>query len=258
LSEFETFFKFNTNPAYTAESVVAYRNSIVAGTPNPALLKTAQFKTIKPERATSYELGYRGLVMPKLLIDAYGYYCVYNDVIGRTAVGRGKSGNPANAAIDLASPFTTDNYSFVVNTTENVNAIGWGVGGSYQLPRGFDVNANISGDKLNDVPDTVVTFFNTPPLRFNIGVSNNNLYRGVGFNIQYRWQDDMLWQGTFGTGDVPAFGVVDAQVNYKLPKVKGSVIKLGASNVLNSYYRSAFGNPLIGGLYYLSFGYNIQ
>jgi outer membrane receptor protein involved in Fe transport len=221
-------------------------------------LKQAQFQEMKPERATSYELGYRGLVSPKFLVDGYVYYCIYNDFIGRTAVGRGNSGDPARAPLDLASPFTTDNYSFVVNTTEDVNALGWGIGGSYQLPRGFDINGNVSSDKLSDVPDSVVTFFNTPPLRFNIGVSNNNLYRGVGFNIQYRWQDDMLWQGTFGTGDVPAFGVVDAQVNYRIPKMKGSIIKVGASNVMNSYYRSAFGNPLIGGLYYVSFGYNMQ
>jgi len=257
LAEFETYFGFNTNPAYTAESIVAYRNSFATNPQGDAsLLQTAQFRVIKPERVNSYELGYRGLIIPKLLIDAYGYYSIYKDFIGRTAVGRGQAADPVVAKQQLASPFTTNNYSFVVNTTNNVKAIGWGIGANYQLPRGFEISANVSSDKLNDVPDTIVTFFNTPEIRYNLGLSNNNLWKGVGFNIQYRWQDAMLWQGTFGTGEVPAFGVVDAQVSYRLPKIS-SIVKLGASNLFNDYYRSAFGNPRVGGLYYVSFGYNL-
>jgi len=256
LPEFNTYFKFNTNPAYTAESIVAYRNSITAGTPNPTLLKQAQFQVIKPETVNSYELGYRGLLTKKLLADAYVYYSQYKDFIGRTAVGRGKSGDPTKAPVDIASPFTTDNYSFVVNTTNNVNAIGWAVSFSYTLAKGFELNANVSSDQLNDVPADVVTFFNTPKYRYNIGLANTDLGQGVGFNLQWRWQDKVFWEGTFGTGEIPSFGTLDAQISYKLPSIK-SMLKLGASNLLNDYYRSAFGNPGVGGLYYLSFGYNV-
>jgi len=67
----------------------------------------------------------------------------------------------------------------------------------------------------------------------------------------------VYWEGTFGSGEIPSFGSLDAQVNYRLPKQK-SIIKLGASNVANNYYRSAFGNPYVGGVYYISFGYNIN
>jgi outer membrane receptor protein involved in Fe transport len=256
LPEFNTYFKFNTNPAYTAESIVAYRNSIGANAPNPALLQTAQFKVIKPERANSYELGYRGLLTKRLLADAYVYYSQYKDFIGRTAVGRGKSGNPATAAQELASPFTTNNYSFVVNTTDNVNAIGWAASINYAVGKGYEFTANVSSDQLNNVPSNVVTFFNTPKYRYNIGLGNSDMGRGVGFNLQYRWQDKVYWEGTFGTGAIPSFGTLDAQVSYKLPKTK-SMIKVGGSNFLNKYYRSAFGNPDVGALYYVSFGYNV-
>lgn len=258
LREFEKFFGFDVNPAYTAESVVAYRNSF-ATNPNgdPSLLRTAQFKEIKPERVNSYEIGYRGLVVPKLLVDAYGYYSIYKDFIGRTAVGRGQSTDPDEAKEQLASPFTTNNYSFVVNTDNNVKAIGWGIGLNYEFGRGFQASVNVSSDKLNDVPDTVVTFFNTPEFRFNVGLANVNIWKGIGFNIMYRWQDEVLWEGTFGTGPIPSFGVLDAQISYNLPRIKG-IIKLGAANVMNDYYRSAFGNPLVGGLYYASFGYNVK
>ncbi|MGZ3950351.1 MAG: TonB-dependent receptor plug domain-containing protein, partial [Flavisolibacter sp.] len=255
LPVFNTYFKFDTNPAYTAESIVAYRNSVAAGAPNPSLLAQAQFKTIKPERANSYEVGYRGLLTQKLLVDAYVYYSQYKDFIGRTAVGRGHSGNPANAPVDLASPFTTDNYSFVINTS-NVNALGWGLSINYALAKGYEFSANVSSDKLHNVPSNIVTFFNTPEYRYNIGFGNSDLGKGVGFNAQWRWQDKVYWEGTFGTGEIPSFGTLDLQLSYRLPAIK-SMIKLGGSNFLNHYYRSAFGNPNIGGLYYVSFGYNV-
>ncbi|MER3464337.1 MAG: TonB-dependent receptor [Chitinophagaceae bacterium] len=256
LPEFETFFKFNTNPAYTAESIVAYRNSVSTGIPNPTLLQKAQFTTIKPETVNSYELGYRGLVTKNFLIDANVYYSQYKDFIGRTAVGRGTSDNPALAPQDLASPFTTNNYSFVVNSGQTVNALGWGIGFSYQFAKGYGFTTNFSSDQLQNVPSGLVTFFNTPRYRFNIGLGNQNVYSGIGFAVNYRWQDEVYWEGTFGTGNVPSFGVVDAQVSYKIPNTK-SIFKLGGSNILNRYYQSAFGNPMVGGLYYVSFGYNL-
>ena len=45
-------------------------------------------------------------------------------------------------------------------------------------------------------------------------------------------------------------------VSYKFPATK-SLIKVGATNLFNKYYRSAFGSPQIGGLYYVSFGWNV-
>jgi outer membrane receptor protein involved in Fe transport len=256
LPQFNTFFKFNTNPAYTSESVVAYRASVATGTPNPTLLKQAQFQVINPETVRSYEIGYRGLITKKLLLDFYGYYSRYQNFIGRVAVARGKSGNPAAFATELASPFTSDNYAFVYNTPNDVQAKGWGLSVNYLLGKSFELNVNLSSDRLQDVPANVVTFFNTPKFRYNIGFANNNIGKHWGFNLLYRWQDEVFWEGTFGTGDVPSFGTMDAQVTYKVPKIR-SQWKLGASNLFNKYYRSAFGNPEIGGLYYLSFGYNV-
>jgi outer membrane receptor protein involved in Fe transport len=251
LPQFETFFKFNTNPAYTSESIVAYRNS-----GNPALLKTAKFSTINPEKVSSYEIGYKALIQKKLLIDVYAYQSKYQDFIARTAVGRGKSGDPTKAATELASPFTTDNYSFVVTSPTPVKAVGFGVGIEYNIYQNYGVSANVFGDELKDVPAGLITFFNTPKIRYNLGVSNSNIFKGVGFNVNYRWQDKMNWEGTFGAGEVPAYGTLDAMVSYKLSKAN-SLLKVGATNLLNKYYRSAFGNPQIGGLYYVSFGYNV-
>jgi hypothetical protein len=35
------------------------------------------------------------------------------------------------------------------------------------------------------------------------------------------------------------------------------MFKIGATNMLNQYYRNGSGNASIGGVYYVSFGYNL-
>jgi hypothetical protein len=81
----------------------------------------------------------------------------YTNFLGRVAVGRGKAG-----VTDMLSPLSTDNFSFVVNSSTPVKAMGWGLSADYQLPKNFVLNANVSSDKLRDVQAGLVTFFNTP------------------------------------------------------------------------------------------------
>ena len=78
----------------------------------------------------------------------------------------------------------------------------------------------------------------------------------MGFNITYRWQDAFYYESDFINGDVNAIHTLDAQVNCKFPAQK-ILLKLGATNLLNEYYTNGMGNSVIGGLYYLSIGYNV-
>ena len=129
---------------------------------------------------------------------------------------------------------------------------------SYEFQSGktYAITGNVYGDQLTNVQEGLVTFFNTPKTRFNLGLSSSNAYQGFGFNVIYKWQDKINWEGTFGSGTIPAFGTLDAQVSYNFTKQK-VLIKIGGTNITNNYYRNAFGNPYIGGLYYASIGYNI-
>lgn len=250
LPSFQDYFNFKNDPVYTAESIGAYRAAVAAGQTPPPLVQ-APFLPLKPETANSYEFGYRGLPTKRLLLDAYVYYCEYKDFIGRRAVGR------ATMPGGIVNPLTTENFSYPENSFQKVKAIGWGFGFDYQLPRRYNLKGNISGDQLNDVPANFVTFFNTPKVRYNIGFGNDGINNSNwGFNAQFRWQSKVNWEGTFASGEIPAFSTLDAQVSYKFPAIR-SMIKLGASNLLNKYYVSALGNPEIGGVYYVSFGYNV-
>ncbi len=250
LPQFKTFFNFESRPAYTAESIVAFR----AGG-NPAVLKAAEFTGIKPETVKSFEVGYKALIGKKLFFDVYGYHSEYQNFIARVAVGRGENAllGPIGS---LINPLTTTNYSFVTNSSTPVKAIGYGVGLEYSIVKNYVASGNFYSDELRDVPTGLVTFFNTPKYRTNLGLSNADVYNGIGFNVIYRWQDKINWEGTFGSGEVPAYSTVDAMVSYKFSKIR-SIGKIGATNIGNIYYRSAFGNPQIGGLYYVSFAYNV-
>ena len=65
-----------------------------------------------------------------------------------------------------------------------------------------------------------------------------------------------MWDGELANAPVNAFTTVDAQVSYNIPKIR-SMIKLGGSNIFNHYYKNAFANPEVGGLYYIGFGYHL-
>jgi|1115.fasta_scaffold00171_3 outer membrane receptor protein involved in Fe transport len=251
LPEFQSFYKLNsTLPGYTAASILAYRNS---GNPNnTSLLVAAEYKDVKPESVNSYELGYRGVLGGRLLIDAYVYYSRYQDFLSTVAVGQTKSGNQQ----ELYSPFTTTNISYVQNATAVVKAIGWGISAEYKFAKNYFIYGNVFQDELNDVPAGFVSYFNAPDYRFNIGLRSEDVYKGVGFNIVAKYQGNNYYEGTFVTGTLPSFTWVDAQVSYRVPKSK-STIRIGGTNILNSYYRTGFGSPYVGGLYYVSYGFNL-
>jgi len=241
---FRTFYKFDTNPVYLLDDL---RKS-----GSPQTYKNVDYK---PESVSSFEVGFKGLQFnDKLLIDLYGYFGQYRDFLTRTLVVQ----NQAGGAINQADTSDGNIYSVPVNIADKVKTYGFGISLDYRLPLGFGIAVNASSDELKDVPTGFVSFFNSPKYRFNGTVSNSGFggSKRFGFNVTYKWQDVYFYQGDFASGNVPAIHVVDAQISAKFPKTK-SIIKLGANNLFNDYYVNAVGNAQVGGLYYISFGYNL-
>ncbi len=213
---------------------------------DPTTMQVVPYVEFKPESVQSYEIGYKTLLNQKLLVDAYFYFSEYKDFLSRRDV--------------VQNPGTVDQqgYSIVVNSPSKVKASGWGLGLDYLLPKNFSISGNISSDELGDVPDKFLTSLNTPKYRTNLSLSNTGFgpQNRLGFNVSWRWQDGFYYENDFASGDVPAYHTVDAQVSYKRAEIK-STFKIGASNLLNQYYRTSMGNPSMGGLYYISYGYNL-
>jgi hypothetical protein len=138
-----------------------------------------------------------------------------------------------------------------------VNTVGAGIGLQYTLPKGFFVGGNLAYNDLSNNDANVLTQFNTPKIKYNISVGNYAIRKVFGFNLTYHWQDSYVYESSFISGTTPSFGALDAQISMKLPKLQNSMIKIGATNLLNKYYSDAIGNSQIGGLYYISLGYNV-
>lgn len=229
----------------------------------PSVTSQYNFTEFKPESVTTYELGYKGLLMnDKLLIDVYGYYGEYQDFLTRTLLVKPLNGDVNSLVTALNSGTNISNvaniYSIPVNSSSNVKTFGYGLSIDYRLPSNFTVSGNFSSDELTDVPAGFVAYFSTPKYRFNLSLANNawGYKKRFGFNVTYKWQDSFYFEGDFANEQLPVINTLDAQISYKFPATK-SIIKLGASNLLNEYYTNAAGNSIIGGLYYISFGYNL-
>ena len=204
-----------------------------------------EYKRMKPETMSSFEVGYKSLVNKKLLIDGYAYFGSYKDFLGR---------------IVLVQPTRqTLPWSIVTNSDTKVNTWGAGVGFDYKMNKNFFSFFNAYTDNIRNVPNGFQAGWSTPKYRLNAGFGNSGLGKSkkIGFNVNLRWQDEFYWEsGGLADGTVKAYTTLDAQVNYKIPKIK-SMIKIGGTNITNKFYQTGFGNPNIGGMYYISFGYNI-
>ena len=237
------FYQFNTRPAYTAASFVAF---VAAGSNNPALLVRQNFGEFKPETATSYEIGYKALVGKKLLVDVYAYTASYDNFIGSTNVAQIQANNSVRV------------FSVSTNSVAKVDVKGFGVSLDYILPKNFTIGANFYSDEISNVPTNFIASFNTPKYRTNITVSNSGFgkQKRFGFSAVYRWQDSFYYEATMGAGQLPSVTTLDAQLSYKFLESK-SIFKIGANNLLNKYYINGFANAQVGGLYYMSYGFNV-
>ena len=216
--------------------------SIKAGVP-----QLYNFTDLKPESVQAYELGYKGLLTDKLLVDVSGYYNSYKDFISQLTLVQPGSATSGTDPLGLASGKTFITY---VNDPDKVESYGMALGIDYKVGK-FNLSTNGSYNALRNGSTALASEYNTPKYRFNVGVASREIAKNVGFSTVYRWQDQFTWSSTFVTGTVPAYGTLDAQVSLKIPAYS-STIKFGSSNLLNQYYTTSYGNPEVGGMYYVS------
>jgi outer membrane receptor protein involved in Fe transport len=205
---------------------------------------------VQPEQLQAFEVGYKSTWLNgDLYIDANVYYNIYNNFIAGQPIYSENATTQRGVTLPAGTLFRVS-----TNVKQEITAGGVGLEASYRLPRNFIVSANADWAQFNvDIP-TGSLFepgFNTPSDRYNFALTNRELFKNFGFAFNYRWQNSLRWESSFGTGVIPAFGTFDAQFSYKVKAIK-SVVKLGGTNILGNDYRTNFGGPSIGNMYYLS------
>src|SRR5690606_13799200 len=142
------------------------------------------------------------------------------------------------------------------NASDVVSAQGAALGLNYMLPKGYalGVNGTWASFDLMEADANNIPAFNTPEFRTGVTFGNSALTERLGFNLAWRWQDSFDWYGTLtqmNPGRIEAYSTIDVQFSYKLPRQR-SVLKIGASNLLDNQVYQAYGSPTVGGLYYVS------
>lgn len=259
-----------SNPAYIAALGGRANAGLAIGDPTTIdlLVPINSVDPVRPEQVRNIEFGYKGLLGDKLLVDIAYYRNQISDFITQIAVRRAAGVIDQNEATiteqnvrngqSMLTPITTpgqeNTFSVYTNISDrDISSQGMALGLEYSLPKGYKVSGNYNWNKLNDELGEEFLFdgFNTPEHKFNLGFGNRKVTEKIGFNVNYRWQEGFFWAASFARGDVPAIGVVDAQVSYKLKGLK-SMLKIGGSNLLNERYVMNYGGPTIGAIYYVS------
>ena len=260
------------NNSYTAASVQAFGALAGSDPVNAAkLLKKSTAGYVKPETVKAFDLGYRGQ-FKGFSFDINAYYNIYNDFLGNVTVVAPYYGKVTDAPDALGDPTTNLGtqtlhaiangnvraYQLYTNTDIEIHSLGFGIGLVKKLPKNFELTGNYNYAQFDFDQAKDPSFeagFNTPKHRVKVGIGNDNLFKNFGFNLSGRWNSEYLWQSTFVDGTIKAATVIDAQINYGIPKLK-SVLKIGAANIGGQEYQQVLGTGLIGQQYFASLTIN--
>lgn len=249
-------------------------SSVLAGAP-----VKANVDYVQPEKITAYELGYRGKV-GAINIDLNGYFNQYDgfistttvlvprfgfvdtitdpasnptDITDLTAIGGGPT---PNALIALSNGDYTP-FQVYTNSVADISSYGATLGLSTKIDK-FNVGLNYTYAKFDFDQTTDPDYeagFNTPEHKVKASFGSRNLFENFGFNINYRYSTEYLWQQTFADAMIDARSVIDAQINYSVPSIK-STFKVGGANIGGKEYRSAPGTGYVGSQYFISWTIN--
>ena len=218
------------------------------------MLRKANVTLVKPKTVKAFDLGYRG-VFKGFNFDINGYYNIYNKFIGNQSVITPFYGvaedMPATATNHSAYALAVGDYreyQLYTNTELEIKSMGFGLGLSKKIIGNFELGANYNYSQFDfdqaKEPDFEAGF-NTPKHKVKASIGNEKLFKNFGFNISGRWNSEYLWQSTMVDSTIEAATVIDAQINYNLPKLK-STLKIGAANLGGKEYYQVLGAGLIG------------
>lgn len=217
---------------------------------------------VQPEEVKTFELGFRTTLFDKLYVDAGLYYSIYDNFLGFNI------GADLDVSVTQAGGVTLQSlevFRYSANSTNQVRTQGAAIGLNYYLANNYSLNGNYSYNELVQTveDDPIIPAFNTPTHKFNVGISGRNLplktgglgIKSFGFSVNYKWIEGFIFEGSPQfTGFIPSYDMLDAQVNFLIPKIN-STLKIGASNILDNQAFQTFGGPRIGRLAYIAWTY---
>ncbi len=208
---------------------------------------------IRPEKAQTIELGYRGQPFDRLYVDAELYYSRYRDFIGFD-IGIKSSFNA------LGLPVGAEVFRHAINAQEVVFTQGAAIQLDYRINPFLSLGGNYSWNKLiSQSDDPIIPAYNTPEHKYNLLLTGReiplNKQLTWGFQLNYRWIEGFIFEGSPQfTGLVPSYDLTNLQLNLHFQQL-GIRLKAGATNIFNNRQYQVYGGPRIGRLAYLTILY---
>ena len=256
--------------SYINSSVTAFKNAVNADINTGGLTQSAaigkeagvlvqnRYDYIQPEHINSFEAGYKGVLLDnKLFVDVDYYFSAYDHFIGQLDITQPKTGAIGggvnlNTATQVYNG-TVTKYKMWTNSKSRVTNQGVELGFKYNFYKKFTLTGNASYAAIvsSESTDAFTPAFNTPSWITNVSIGDREILPNTGFTVGWHWQSHFYWNSPLSAGEVPGYGTVDAQVNYRLPSLF-STLKLGATDLLNARYYQYLGGPTIGAFYYFT------
>ncbi len=226
---------------------------------NPATFGQPQDRIapLRLEQMNSFEVGYKGLIGGKLLVDLNYYRSLYDDFIGtRRFLGREDGTAPNPAEFNNPAFAAQANRSRVIqtwlNAEQEVTTQGAQVAFEYALDRRAILAANYTWSDIEEVDDLILGF-NTPRHKANFGVSGQ-ITDALAYGTNVRITDTYEYTMPFAEGFIEGHAVWDAQLSYGFPNF-GVTLLAGATNLTNSRNITAFGSAPMERIVYAGLRY---
>jgi outer membrane receptor for ferrienterochelin and colicins len=242
-------FRVTYNRAFKSPTVLQYGFFFpdfaplvgVFGNPNGYQIKTASgtvvntIAPISPEKNTTIEVGYKGVLADRLFIDITGYRSKFKKFMSPLVI----IANPLLATPTFAFDSKTGKQltgstgglqiPLTYFNVGNAQITGTDMGVKFLVTPTIAINGTASLQKLDTIerkPSDPIeaTAFNSPTTKFNVGMDFANLYNNqlrAGFTVRY--VNGYRFLSGINAGKIPTFSTFDFTTGYKLPLYNSSI-----------------------------------
>lgn len=203
-------------------SVMGNRNGFTVRDGDGNLVQ--EIEPVEPESNNTWELGYRGLLGERVLVDVTGWYAQYDDFLGSLLPINDPFGAGTFAFDDEGELMETETGPQLVLTYQNLGeAELLGFDGEVRVAATQDVSFTGTLSVLEDLSierapaDPQATALNSPQVRWNLGGDFENLLGDGYAGFLVRTVNGYQFNSGINTGEIPTFNTLNVHAGYEIP-----------------------------------------
>ncbi len=197
--------------------------------------------SLRVEKITGYELGYKGVIENKLFLTVDAYFNQLKDFI--TDLGPGL--NPNYPATIILPGETAPRNIWSYTNAGKVNEAGFEIAANYYLSDSWHIDANYSlfSFEVIEKHQNDILLPNSPDFKVNVGLTYSHP-KGHDVNISLKYVPDFDWAAGIYRGPIKAYTLVNLSGTYVFSEAYSA--NLNVSNLLDLEHYQIFGGSLLG------------